>query len=89
VKISRAIKKQVKYIQAAEQFDPLNAPSSPPPDVRNGLFSWFSPVLHVREKAMLDQIGLDGVTFLRVLRMLRMLFAGGSMVVFGWRLERT
>ncbi len=74
---------QIKYIQAAEEFDPLNAPSQPPPAVKNGLFSWFSPVLHVHEATMLDQIGLDGVTFLRVLRLLRFLFLGISVLVGG------
>jgi hypothetical protein len=36
--------------------DPF-ADAAPPPPIRNGFFSWFSPVLHVHEEAMLEQIG--------------------------------
>lgn len=54
--------------------DPYAA-DAPPPPAGNGLFSWFSPVIHVHEQEMLDQIGLDGVTFLRLLRLLRIAFS--------------
>ena len=33
------------------------ADAAPPPAISNGFFSWFSPVLHVHEEAMLEQIG--------------------------------
>jgi hypothetical protein len=36
--------------------DPF-ADAAPPPAISNGFFSWFSPVLHVHEQAMLEQIG--------------------------------
>jgi hypothetical protein len=47
---------QVKYVQAAEEQDPT-LHLQPPPEISNGIFSWFSPVLHVAEKDMLQQIG--------------------------------
>lgn len=88
--------------------DPF-ADAAPPPPIRNGFFSWFSPVLHVHEEAMLEQIGesvvlmtelglesleligdpgcgclgLDGVTFLRVLRLLRICFSAISVIAVG------
>lgn len=47
---------QVKYVQAAEEQDPT-LHLQPPPEISNGIFSWFSPVLHTAEEAMLQQIG--------------------------------
>ncbi|GHJ86379.1 hypothetical protein NliqN6_2781 [Naganishia liquefaciens] len=73
---------KVKYVQAAEEQDPT-LHLQPPPEISNGIFSWFSPVLHVAEKDMLQQIGLDGVTFLRCLRLLRVLFLAVSILVGG------
>ena len=42
--------------QNAAIEDPF-ADAAPPPAISNGFFSWFSPVLHVHEEAMLEQIG--------------------------------
>ncbi|KAJ9122705.1 hypothetical protein QFC24_004134 [Naganishia onofrii] len=73
---------KIKYVQTVEEQDPtLNL--KPPPEISNGIFSWFSPVLHTHEEAMLQQIGLDGVTFLRCLRLLRSLFLVISILVGG------
>ncbi|KAJ9101756.1 hypothetical protein QFC21_003095 [Naganishia friedmannii] len=73
---------KIKYVQTVEEQDPtLNL--KPPPEISNGIFSWFSPVLHTHEEAMLQQIGLDGVTFLRCLRLLRSLFLVISVLVGG------
>ncbi|ODN77914.1 hypothetical protein L202_05019 [Cryptococcus amylolentus CBS 6039] len=47
----------------------------PPPPISNGFFAWFSPVLHLKEEAMVANIGLDAATFLRFLRMLRNIFS--------------
>ncbi|KAG8907252.1 hypothetical protein FRB99_004946 [Tulasnella sp. 403] len=46
-----------------------------PPRIREGFFSWVSPLLHTKEPELLDKVGLDAVAFLRFLRLLRWLFA--------------
>lgn len=48
--------------QNAAIEDPF-ADAAPPPAISNGFFSWFSPVLHVHEEAMLEQIGKSTRTF--------------------------
>jgi calcium permeable stress-gated cation channel len=54
-----------------------------PPTIGTGLFSWVSPLIHTKEPQMLEQIGLDAVTFLRFLRMLRWLFLSIAIVTCG------
>ncbi|KAF8342679.1 uncharacterized protein EI90DRAFT_2964439 [Cantharellus anzutake] len=45
-----------------------------PPRIKNGFFAWLPPLLHTKEPELLEKIGLDAVTYLRFLRMLRWLF---------------
>jgi hypothetical protein len=40
------------------------ADAAPPPAIKNGFFSWFSPVLHTHEEAMLEQIGELQVSYI-------------------------
>lgn len=55
---------QVKYHEGDKQ----------PPRIDSGFFAWLPPVMHTKEPELLDKIGLDAVTFLRFLRMMRWLF---------------
>lgn len=45
-----------------------------PPRISNGVFGWVSPLIHTKEPELVDKIGLDAVTFLRFLRLMRWLF---------------
>ena len=45
-----------------------------PPKPQAGFFSWIGPILTMKEDTMIDKLGLDAVTFLRYLRMLRWMF---------------
>ncbi|KZT39324.1 DUF221-domain-containing protein [Sistotremastrum suecicum HHB10207 ss-3] len=54
-----------------------------PPPISPGLFSWISPLIHVKEPELMDKVGLDAVTFLRFLRMMRWLFAVISLLACG------
>jgi hypothetical protein len=47
-----------------------------PPRISNSLFGWLPPLIHTKEPELLDRVGLDAVTFLRFLRLLRWLFTG-------------
>ncbi|ODO05881.1 hypothetical protein I350_04942 [Cryptococcus amylolentus CBS 6273] len=72
----RPREKKIKYqLPRPEDLseDPDYEP--PPPPISNGFFAWFSPVLHLKEEAMVANIGLDAATFLRFLRMLRNIFS--------------
>ncbi|CAE6492579.1 unnamed protein product [Rhizoctonia solani] len=51
-----------------------------PPKVDAGFFSWVSPLIHVKEPQLLEKIGLDAVTFLRFLRLLRWSFTAVALV---------
>lgn len=51
-----------------------------PPKISSGFFSWVSPLIHTKEPELLDKIGLDAVTFLRFLRLLRWTFTGVALV---------
>jgi hypothetical protein len=64
---------QVKYYVGDKQ----------PPKISDGFFSWLSPLMHTKEPELLDKVGLDAVTFLRFLRMLRWLFLGVSLLSCG------
>jgi hypothetical protein len=45
-----------------------------PPPMGRGIFAWVGPVLKTTEQELVNQIGLDAVVFLRVLRMCRNIF---------------
>ena len=45
-----------------------------PPKVSEGFFGWLPPILKYHEHDLLPLIGLDGVTFLRFIRMMRWMF---------------
>ncbi|KAI0310225.1 hypothetical protein OF83DRAFT_1272590 [Amylostereum chailletii] len=47
----------------------------PPPRISSGIFGWIAPLARTREPELLDKIGLDAVTFLRFLRMMRYSFS--------------
>ncbi|CUA66982.1 putative protein C354,08c [Schizosaccharomyces pombe 972h-] [Rhizoctonia solani] len=51
-----------------------------PPRINAGFFSWVSPLINVKEQELVDKIGLDAVTFLRFLRLLRWSFTGVAFV---------
>lgn len=46
----------------------------PPPRISDSIFGWLPPLFHTKEPELLDKIGLDAVTFLRFLRLMRWLF---------------
>jgi hypothetical protein len=48
----------------------------PPPRISDSIFGWISPLIRTKEPELLDKIGLDAVTFLRFLRLMRWLFSG-------------
>ncbi|KAK0460961.1 DUF221-domain-containing protein [Desarmillaria tabescens] len=51
--------------------------NKPPPRINDSvLFGWLPPLLHTKEPELVEKIGLDAVTFLRFLRLLRWLFTG-------------
>ncbi|KAL1668993.1 hypothetical protein GGF50DRAFT_45331 [Schizophyllum commune] len=50
--------------------------NKPPPRISNSLFGWLPPLVHTKEPELMDKVGLDAVTFLRFLRMMRWLFTG-------------
>ncbi|KAH7102259.1 DUF221-domain-containing protein [Auriculariales sp. MPI-PUGE-AT-0066] len=52
-----------------------------PPKISDGFFSWLPPLIHTKEPELLDKVGLDAITFLRFLRMMRWLFFGLSLVL--------
>jgi hypothetical protein len=49
--------------------------NKPPPRISDSIFGWISPLIHTKEPELIDKIGLDAVTFLRFLRLLRLLFS--------------
>ncbi|KAG8768164.1 hypothetical protein FRC12_005735, partial [Ceratobasidium sp. 428] len=51
-----------------------------PPRISSGFFSWVSPLIHTKEPELLEKIGLDAVTFLRFLRLLRWSFTAVAAV---------
>ncbi|KAG8712230.1 hypothetical protein FRC08_014855 [Ceratobasidium sp. 394] len=51
-----------------------------PPKISSGFFSWVSPLIHTKEPELLEKIGLDAVTFLRFLRLLRWSFTAVALV---------
>lgn len=46
-----------------------------PPRISDSIFGWVSPLIHTKEPALVDKIGLDAAVFLRFLRMMRWLFS--------------
>ncbi|KAL0955852.1 hypothetical protein HGRIS_002054 [Hohenbuehelia grisea] len=48
--------------------------SKPPPRISDSLFGWLPPLLHTKEPELVDKVGLDAVTFLRFLRLMRWVF---------------
>lgn len=48
----------------------------PPPRISDSIFGWLPPLVNTKEPELLDKIGLDAVTFLRFLRLMRWLFLG-------------
>lgn len=70
-----------------------------PPEVGNGILDWIGPILKTKEdvchldtlkrwelttpQALFDKIGMDGVTFLRFLRMSRWMFIIIAVLVCG------
>ncbi|KAK0212532.1 hypothetical protein DFS33DRAFT_1390912, partial [Desarmillaria ectypa] len=55
----------------------------PPPRISDSFFGWISPLIHTKEPELIEEIGLDGVTFLRFLSLLRTLFSGVSILTCG------
>ncbi|KAK4049970.1 hypothetical protein OIV83_003794 [Microbotryomycetes sp. JL201] len=45
-----------------------------PPKLDKGLFSWVAPVFRIQEAELMQTVGLDGVVFLRFLRLCRLVF---------------
>ncbi|KAG9055422.1 hypothetical protein FS842_002232 [Serendipita sp. 407] len=54
-----------------------------PPPINNGFFSWVKPLWSTPESVLLDKVGLDGVTFLRFLRMMSWIFLFVSVITCG------
>ncbi|EPQ31421.1 uncharacterized protein PFL1_00756 [Pseudozyma flocculosa PF-1] len=52
-----------------------------PPKVDEGFFSWVKPVMRYKEHDLLPLIGLDGVTFLRFIRMMRWMLSTLAVVL--------
>jgi hypothetical protein len=52
-----------------------------PPKISRSFFGWLSPLIRVKEPELVDKVGLDAVTFLRFLRMMRWLFT--SLTILG------
>jgi len=52
----------------------------PPPRISDSIFGWVSPVVNTKEPELVDKIGLDAVTFLRFLRLLRWLFTAVALL---------
>ncbi|TRM69100.1 hypothetical protein BD626DRAFT_472925 [Schizophyllum amplum] len=57
--------------------------NKPPPRISSGLFGWLPPLVHTKEPELMDKVGLDAVTFLRFLRMMRWLFTGIAVLTCG------
>jgi len=53
---------QVKY-QQAKVTRPLDESDyePPPPPISNGFFAWFSPVIHLKEEQMIQNIGMSSL----------------------------
>ncbi|KAJ7818188.1 hypothetical protein B0H14DRAFT_3740575, partial [Mycena olivaceomarginata] len=54
-----------------------------PPRIGDSFCGWLPPLLHAKEPELLDKIGLDAVTFLRFLRLMRQIFAGIAILTCG------
>jgi hypothetical protein len=52
-----------------------------PPKISKSFFGWLSPLIRVKEPELVDKVGLDAVTFLRFLRMMRWMFT--SLAILG------
>jgi len=55
--------------------------NKPPPRISDGICGWLPPLIHTKEPELVEKIGLDAVTFLRFLRLLRWLFTAISVLV--------
>ncbi|KAK4051504.1 hypothetical protein OIO90_004718 [Microbotryomycetes sp. JL221] len=55
---------KVKYSEDGKQ----------PPKLDKGVFSWIKPVFRIQEPELMQTVGLDGVVFLRFLRLCRLIF---------------
>ncbi|KAJ6593515.1 hypothetical protein B0H19DRAFT_916940 [Mycena capillaripes] len=54
-----------------------------PPRIGDTFCGWLPPLIHTKEPELLDKIGLDAVTFLRFLRLMRGIFAGIAILTCG------
>ncbi|CAG7850689.1 Uncharacterized protein C354.08c [Serendipita indica DSM 11827] len=54
-----------------------------PPPIDNGFFSWVKPLWSTSEDVLLEKVGLDGVTYLRFLRMMSWIFLLVSVLTCG------
>ncbi|PBK74192.1 DUF221-domain-containing protein [Armillaria solidipes] len=55
----------------------------PPPRISDSFFGWIPPLIRTKEPELIEKIGLDGVTFLRFLSLLRTLFSLASILTCG------
>ncbi|KAK0195739.1 DUF221-domain-containing protein [Armillaria mellea] len=55
----------------------------PPPRISDSFFGWIPPLTRTKEPELIEKIGLDGVTFLRFLSLLRTLFSLISILTCG------
>ncbi|KAF8891775.1 DUF221-domain-containing protein [Infundibulicybe gibba] len=60
-----------------------HADDKPPPPISDSLFGWLPPLIHTKEPELMDKVGLDAVTFLRFLRLMRWLFTGITLLACG------
>ncbi|TFK74590.1 DUF221-domain-containing protein [Pluteus cervinus] len=54
--------------------------NKPPPRISDSIFGWLPPLFRTKEPELVDKIGLDAVTFLRFLRLMRWLFTAISLL---------
>ena len=51
-----------------------------PPRISCSIFGWIAALIRTREPELIDKIGLDAVTFLRFLRMMRYAFTAAAVL---------
>jgi len=61
------------YAPRSKYADPKDPKHTPPP-LKKGLFGWRAALINVEEEELMYRIGMDGVVFLRFLRMSRNIF---------------
>lgn len=67
------------YAPRAKHADKKHAP----PPVGRGIFDWISPIIKVKEAALVEEVGVDAVVFLRFLKMTRNIFLCLVPLAFG------